>query len=71
MGMLHPKYNHLGRSDKKPKVSKELTAARVEHAKFLRKMGIKPKDRFLKLIDPKLPKGEDPDAINLDKELGQ
>jgi hypothetical protein len=70
MAMLHPKFNHLGRSEKKPKKSKELTQARIHHVAFLRKMGIKPKDRFLRLIDPKMSKGEDPDAINLDKELG-
>lgn len=43
MGMLHPIYNHLGRSPKKAKKkSQAQLAAEAEHAKFLRKHGIDP-----------------------------
>lgn len=48
--MLHPRFNHLGRSHKKPgKRTKEQQAADTEHAKFLKKMGIEPTSRRRKL----------------------
>lgn len=51
MGMLHPKFNHLGRSKKnKKRTSKEQLKADLEHARFLRSHGINPNRKrvFLK-----------------------
>lgn len=48
MAMLPPKYNHLGRSNQKlrnPPQTKELLAAKAEHDRFLRSMGIDLKRR--------------------------
>lgn len=50
MGMLHPRYNHLGRSKKKAKKpTKAQLAAQAEHEKFLASHGLKPATRRIKL----------------------
>lgn len=50
MAMLHPRFNHLGRSKKrKAKPSKALIEAQAEHQKFLDKLGLKTPTRRSKL----------------------
>jgi len=44
MAMLHPRFNHLGRSDKKKVTpTKARLKAQAEHTRFLAKFGISPK----------------------------
>lgn len=64
MAMLHPKFNHLGRSKKKP--SKANAEAKAAHDKWLEKRGIKPisKRHRLKGTPYKVPVAPEPDPTS-------
>lgn len=44
--LLHPKFNHLGRSKRKELNTKKMEQARKEHEEFLKKHNLKPRRKF-------------------------